>query len=135
MAMKDNNSKNKFIELRASGKSFKAISEELQVSKPTLIKWSREFQLEIQNMRALQLDEIREKYLLTQEHKIKTYYDFLIKIESELESRTLSDIPTEKLLALYNDIKIKLRDLSRVEFSENVGFQVPSMDTIERWPA
>ena len=39
--------KEKFIEMRAQGISFAKISKEINVSKPILIEWNREFEKEI----------------------------------------------------------------------------------------
>jgi len=39
--MKDQQTKEKFIELRAKGLSFDKISRELRISKQTLINWSK----------------------------------------------------------------------------------------------
>ena len=47
--MKDMSIKEKFVELRAQGLSFKKIADEIQVSKPILIKWNSEFNKEITN--------------------------------------------------------------------------------------
>ena len=51
--MMDEATKHQFIECRASGMSFDRIAEKLKVSKPTLINWSRDSSLEIQNLKAL----------------------------------------------------------------------------------
>jgi len=40
-----------FIHLRAQGYSLAAISKQLNVSKPTLIKWHQEFEEKIDNLR------------------------------------------------------------------------------------
>ena len=55
--MKDLQTKEKFIELRARGLSFNKIAEEIEVSKPTLLKWSSEFSEEIANRRFLASEE------------------------------------------------------------------------------
>ena len=60
--MKDQETQQKFVDLRARGRSFARIAEELQVSKRTLIEWSRKFQFEIQNQRAIELEALRERY-------------------------------------------------------------------------
>ncbi len=49
--MKDNETKNKFIELRAKGFSFAKISKELKTSKQTLVTWSKDLTLEIKNLK------------------------------------------------------------------------------------
>jgi transposase-like protein len=45
--VKDINLKEKFIQLRAKGFSFDKIAKEISTSKPTLLKWSEEFEGEI----------------------------------------------------------------------------------------
>ena len=62
--MKDQETQQKFVELRTQGRSFARIAEELQVSKRTLIEWSRKFQFEILNQRAIELEALRERYVL-----------------------------------------------------------------------
>ena len=49
----------RFIFLRSQGMSFNDITVQLGVSKPTLIKWSRQHQFEIQNLRATETEAER----------------------------------------------------------------------------
>jgi hypothetical protein len=58
--MKDQETVQKFIELRSEGWSFVRIASELGVAKSTLTEWSRKFCFEIQNRRALVLDDLPE---------------------------------------------------------------------------
>lgn len=53
--------KQTFIELRAKNYSFAKISEQIKVSKPTLIKWAQDDQTarEINNLNALFIYEIQ----------------------------------------------------------------------------
>jgi len=96
--MKDLDQKEKFVELRAKGKSFHSIASELGVSKTTLIAWSRELAQDIDNQRELEFDFIREKYKISREHRIQLYSEQLEAIRKELAQRNLSDVPTIKLL-------------------------------------
>jgi transposase len=59
--MNDAETQQRFVLLRAEGRSFTRIAEELNVSKPTLIKWSRKYQFEIQNQHAINLEALQEK--------------------------------------------------------------------------
>ncbi len=54
--MKDEETIARFIHLRADGRSFARIATELNVSKPTLIDWGRQFQFEIQNLRSVETE-------------------------------------------------------------------------------
>ena len=59
--MNDIATQQRFVQLRSQGCSFARIADELNVSKPTLIKWSRKFQYEIQNLRAVELEALQQK--------------------------------------------------------------------------
>ena len=92
--------KEQFIELRAKGWSFDRIAKELGKAKQTLIDWSKELQDEIANLKALELEALYEKYYLLKETRLQTFGEMLTKIKTEVESRDLSDVPTDKLLEL-----------------------------------
>ena len=89
-----------FIELRAKGWSFEKIAKKQGKSKQTLIDWSKDFQEEIANLKALELETLYEKYYLLKEARLQTFGKMLIKIKTEVESRDFSDVPTDKLLEL-----------------------------------
>ena len=93
--------KEKFIELRAKGWSFDRIAKELGRAKQTLIDWSKDLQEEIANRKALELDALYETYYLQRENRLQMFGAMLTKIKKEVESRDLSDVPTDKLLELF----------------------------------
>jgi len=99
--MKDNKTKDRFIELRAQGLPFVKIAAEIGVSKTTLVNWEREFEEEIDNLRAVELEALYDKYHLSARKKVEYFGDILNRIQGELETRDLSTIPTEKLFAMY----------------------------------
>ena len=92
--------KQRFIELRAKGWSFDKIAKETGKAKQTLIDWSKELQDEIGNRKALELEALYESYYLMRENRLQTFGAMLTKIKKEVESRDLSDVPTDKLLEL-----------------------------------
>ena len=98
--MESIDTKERFIELRAKGYSFDKIAKELGKAKQTLIDWSKELQEEIANVKALELEALYEKYYLLKETRLQTFGEMLTKIKTEVESRDLSDVPTDKLLEL-----------------------------------
>ncbi len=100
--------KDKFVELRAKGNSLKKISDELGVTKQTLLNWGKSLNSEIKNQRAFEYDALIEKYKLTRENKIKVYVEFLDKINQELSSRDLSGTSTDKLFLLMLKIRQEL---------------------------
>lgn len=98
--MKSNETKKKFIELRAKGISFSKISESLKVSKKTLIEWSRELEREITNLKAIEMEELQEMYYVQKQKRIELFGSQLEQIMKELDQRNFSDMSTEKLLEL-----------------------------------
>ena len=92
--------KEKFIELRAKGWSYDKIAKEIGKAKQTLIDWSKELQDEIGNRKALELEALYESYYLLKENRLQTFGAMITKIKKEVESRDLSDVPTDKLLDL-----------------------------------
>ncbi|MGZ4931803.1 MAG: hypothetical protein ACXV5P_05870 [Halobacteriota archaeon] len=106
--MKDYKTKQQFITLRAQGKSYNTISLELGVSKPTLIKWGREAREEVENLTAIELDALKERYRLTRNAQVKRYGQQLERALQELETRDFSDVPTDKLLNVIVKIDAQL---------------------------
>jgi transcriptional regulator with XRE-family HTH domain len=99
--MKDLKTKERFIELRGQGLPLARIAAEINVSKPTLINWEHDFREEIDNVRAMELEAMYDKYFLSVRKKVEFFGDVLNRIQSELETRDLSAISTEKLFAMY----------------------------------
>ncbi|MDD2840556.1 MAG: helix-turn-helix domain containing protein [Rickettsiales bacterium] len=112
----DTNTKTKFIELRAKGHSFDCIAKELQKSKQTLINWSKEFEEEIANLKATELESLFESCFVMKEQRIKLVASNLKAIQEELEKRDLKDVSTEKLI----DILMKNILILKNEYIEPV---------------
>ena len=87
--MKDNETKTRFMELRAQGLPLKKIAAEIKVSKTTLINWDRDFKGEIDNLRAVELEAMYDKYDLSTRKKVEFFGDILSRIQRELETRDL----------------------------------------------
>ena len=102
--------KERFIELRAKGWSFDKIAKELGKAKQTLIDWSKELETEIANLKALELEALYEKHYLLKENRLRTFGAMISKIKKEIESRDLSDVPTDKLLDLLLKYENQVRD-------------------------
>lgn len=98
--MLDTQTKERFIELRAQGWSFSRIAAELEVSKPTLITWRKEFELQVHNLKAVELEALHEKHYVQKAKRIELFGAMLENIKSELEKRDLKEMPTDKLFDL-----------------------------------
>jgi transposase len=110
-----------FIELRAAGQSYNKISEQLNVSKPTLIKWSKEYRNEIENAKALEIETIREEYFLNRQHRTRVLGSHLNRITEELLKRDLEEVPTWRLFEIERKLTTELKkDPSDIEFCETI---------------
>jgi len=92
--------KSKFILLRAHGKSYARIAEELGVSKGTLVNWNVELEAEIAQARSVELEALQEEFFLLKEGRIRLLGKQLKTIQAEIGKRDLSKVKTEKLLEL-----------------------------------
>jgi transcriptional regulator len=98
---KDLETKTKFVELRAKGHSYDRISKELNTSKQTLIDWSKEFESEIADLKRIELESLHETVLSIQRQQVEMLVEFCKKVNVELETRDLKDVPTDKLLLMF----------------------------------
>lgn len=101
--MRDAETKNRFIELRASGKSYSEIGKELHIAKATCCTWNKELASEISRLKEEELDEIYTAYGMKKAARIKRIGETLNQIDHALEFADLSMMPPEKLL----DYKLK----------------------------
>ena len=99
--MADLETQKRFIHLRATGMSYQKISEEIGVSKRTLINWGKELNFEIRNAHALELEALQDEFYMLKERRIKLFGEKLKSISEELENRDLSEVQTEKLFDLF----------------------------------
>jgi hypothetical protein len=79
------------------------------VSKQTLISWSKDLAEEINNLKAVTIDAIQEKYLANKQARVEMFGIMLRKVREELEKRDLSDIPTSQLTEILFKFSNNLR--------------------------
>lgn len=131
--MKDQETVQKFVELRAQGWSFARIAAELGVAKSTLTEWSRKFRFDIHNRRALVLDDLQDRILGTVQHRVAGLAEKLGKVENELRERGLKEMSTAQLYALAASLRRQIeretgpirlvtptKDIPREEYVEEV---------------
>ena len=87
----------RFIELRASGWSFAKIAEELAEA------------------RKLRRDCLRERLGLTEEKRLERLVSILERLEKRLGDETFESLPPEKALRMYFDVSSKVE----AAFGEN----------------
>ena len=103
--MKDQETVQKFIDLRVQGWSFVRIAAELGVAKSTLTEWSRKFRFEINNRRALELDDLLDRSLGTVQARVTGLSEKLAWIENELRQRSLTEVSTPQLYSIAASLR------------------------------
>jgi transcriptional regulator with XRE-family HTH domain len=89
--------KDRFVELRASGKTMAEVTKELGISHNTGLNWERDLKERIEANRAIYIEELQEKYRISKEKRIELFGERLLAINEELKKRDLSEISTPKL--------------------------------------
>lgn len=134
--MKGADVREKFVELRAAGQSYAEIARQLNVSKPTLIQWAKEMEIELSNARALRLDELYSRLALAKEKRLEAFGARYQAVMTELDRRDLGEIPTPALLALALKWDAHIREEIQAPLlrkrTSDVGFD---LTTEERFPA
>jgi hypothetical protein len=118
--MHDATTVQRFIELRASGWSYARLMTELNVSKPTLIAWSRKHQFQIQNLKAIELEALGEQWLASVTDRVNTLGTQLRSVEAALSQRDVAELTTPQLYALARSLR---RQISQA--TGTPGFTVP----------
>jgi hypothetical protein len=92
--------KERFIELRASGMTLAKSAQELGIAYNTALNWQRELVDYIRAAKAFKMEELMDKYQMTKEKRIELYGERLLAIQEELSKRDFKDIPTPKLFEM-----------------------------------
>ncbi|MHB8771296.1 MAG: helix-turn-helix domain-containing protein [Syntrophales bacterium] len=131
--MKNAQEKERFIELRAEGRSYADIAAALKVSKPTLIAWGKELQRDIGNARTLRMDELFEKYAVAKAKRVEVFGTHLNAILAELSTRNLASIATSSLLTLALKYGEFMKDESEPLSlqGEDLPFDMSSIGTVK----
>ena len=89
-----------YVRLRQAGESIQALSDSLYVDESQCLKWERSHSRVIEQSRFIQTGKILREKKLTRQDRINTMSKILDKINSEIEQRDFSTIPTDKLIIL-----------------------------------
>jgi hypothetical protein len=116
--MKDQETQQRFIFMRSQGHTFAHIAQQLNVSRGTLVNWSRKFQFDINNLRAIELEDLQEKLISTRERRARLLGDQLATIEGELKKRNVTELTTPKLFSLAASLRRQIqREIGTMEFT------------------
>jgi hypothetical protein len=128
----------RFIELRAEGQTFARIATELNVSKPTLIAWSRKHQFQIQNLKAVEMEALAGRWLATVTERVNALGEQLQRIEGELAQRDVTQLTTAQLYTLARALRHEIaRSTGPVQFTSPVS-ELPNdeyHDQVHDWRA
>ena len=128
--------KEQFIELRAQNKSYLSISKELNVSRPTLKLWAKDFEEEINSLRAVELEALQEKYMVGKRHRITLMGEHLQAVQDELKHRgyNFKGEPTSRLIELSAKLMKELKDEeTAVTFSDEEDFGIRAIKSVSTW--
>lgn len=109
--MYNNETKDRFIELRADGLSLAEIAQQLNISKRTLVNWNRNLHSEIRALRAVQIEDLHEKIFANHELEAKRLAELQTKVETEIERRHFKYLDERDLVV------IRASDLVRRQIS------------------
>jgi transcriptional regulator with XRE-family HTH domain len=110
------NLKIKFFELRGiKGLSYDSISQEIGVSKPTLLKWERDYKMLLGDISALEHQNILSIYDYCSKKRLEILVKLAKSIEEEFEKRDLSSIPTHKLIDSIIAIQAKIEKVEELK--------------------
>jgi hypothetical protein len=134
--MHDEKTVQRFVELRSQGWPFARIATELQVSKPTLINWSRKHQFHIQNLRAIELEALAEQWLSSVSDRLNRLGQQLQKVETELASRDIKELSTPQLYSLARNLRRQMEQAAgTVQFTSPTS-EIPHdeyHDQVQDW--
>jgi len=117
--MTDQETIDRFILLRSQGWSFNRIAVELQLSKPTLIKWGRQHQFAIANLRATETEALAERVFRQRHERWEVLARQLKRLEEEIEKRDLEEIPASRLHGIAAALRAEInREMGHVHFAE-----------------
>ena len=97
----DIDKRTKILELRAKGKTFRAIAEEVGVAKQSVVDECKRNDEKIATLKAFELEELYERHRITKEERIAAHASLMARIREEIDNRDLTEVPTEKLIDLY----------------------------------
>jgi hypothetical protein len=130
--VKDQETVQKFVERRAQGWSYVRIAAELGVAKSTLIDWSRKCRFDINNRRALELDDLQSRVLGTVQSRVADLAGKLSRVEEELRKRDLTQVPTTRLYAMADALRRQIeRETQAVRFVTPVK-DIPNDEYVEQ---
>jgi hypothetical protein len=101
-----------------------------------LAKWAQEDREKLMNLKAIERDAMREKYLLTNQAQLELLGTQFTRLKEELEERDLSDIPTPKLFELVLKYSTRLTadfPAQTIDTEEELAKEKASREAMHSW--
>ncbi len=122
---KTNDEVERFIELRARGLSFDKIATETGTSKPTLLKWARDYQKELEQAQFFEVQNMLAQFEVMRRNRVEVIAETLHLALTELQARAqagnFADMTTDKLVNTCLTLENRLERETgsrRIEFSD-----------------
>ena len=136
--MKDQETVQKFIELRAQGLSYRAIAQQLNVALGTLVNWSREHQHLVHNLHTIEWEDFLARVLAPKQQRVQALAERLKHLESELAGRDLAAVPSPRLQSMVEQLRRRLeRECGFLQFSAGVQLSRDdeTREAVQEWKA
>ena len=108
-----NDKQTRFLSLRANGLSYDAISQELKISKPTLIQWSKLFEAEIKDLQFESFLMIKETHAWSTKTKYEMMLKQLNKIDDAILNADLTSSSIKDLFTIKNSLLFQLEAIEK----------------------
>lgn len=102
--MRDLNTIQKFIELRAKNNTLEKIALELKVSIRTLVNWNKKYLKDILFQKQLEIDRLKEKYHISDLQNLEFYSKIIEKCEEALLADNYKGMLRIDLARIYKTI-------------------------------
>lgn len=103
--------KEQILQLRADGLSYKKVAEKVGVAKQTAVNIAKDNIDEIATLRNIETEAFFEEKRINSRGRLEQLTTLHDRIRTEIESRDLSDVPTDKLVTLL----LKTQDALKAE--------------------
>lgn len=117
----------RFVELRAKGYSLSKCAEQLHVAKSTLSTWQQDLEAQIASLKAIELEALQEEFFVAKEGRLRLLGEQVNALRQELKARSLSDVPTDKLLGIL----LKYHQALREEYVEPRHLSVRQIESLK----
>lgn len=119
--MKDEATKAKFIELRASGKSLRKCASQLHMAKSTCSQWDKEMAMQVASRKNERLEELYKEYGMVKEARIQNIGTLLRNVDEAINWKMQQDTMLHNLLGMdigkLIDLRMKLHNTLMREYT------------------